>query len=337
MRGNGRSHILALSAALLTVAVVTLLVSVSGVVPAALTGHVDSATRYESLRVQVRRDGSNDVVVIGASMIHGGVIPSVVSEGLRGLDGDARAPRVFNFGIAGHNVLTYPLLVELVLRVDRPKLFVFRIAPRGVDATAVENNRWADVVGASAYSLALLDPFRLRGSIAAWLLDHWALRNRGPTLRALALGLPLDAERLRGEYDPERGYRARPERVVNERMRAHHRAIVQVWATSSRYDAALDLAVQTAKRAGAEVLLVDAPLRGALRDLMRDADRNVEGTRRFVLRAAERLRVGAAFSPPGLVTDDDFADLTHLRHSGAVAYSRWLATAIAAVLSNAPK
>jgi hypothetical protein len=317
-----------------TIAAVTVGIVVSAVAPAALTGHIDSTTRYESLREQVRRDGPNDVVVIGDSMIHGGVIPRVVSAGLRLPAADARAPRVFNFGIAGHGVLTYPLLVELVLRADRPKIFVFRIAPRGVDATAAENNRWADVVGDSSYADALLDPFRLRGSIAAWLLDHWALRNRGPALRALALGLPRDAKRLRGEYDPDRGYRPRPDRVVNAKMRAHHRAIVQVWSTSPRYDAALDVAVQRVVGTGADVLLVDAPLRGALRELMRDPDRNVEGTRQFMVRAAERLHVRAAFTPPGLVADKDFADLTHLGPRGADRYSRWLAVEIAAVLAK---
>ena len=210
------------------------------------------------------------------------------------------------------------MLVDLVLAVDRPRAFVFRISPRATDSTAAENNRWADIVLESAYAKALLDPLPPRGRIARWLLDHAALRNRAPHLRSRLIGEGALPERASGAMDPERGYRSREPRVLNQRMRDHQRAIVRDWRTAPAYADALDTAIGAAQSAGARVLLVDAPQRGALLELMASPERNLQGGRRTLQAAAERTGAASAFVPPDLVSDRDFADYTHLL-AGAIA------------------
>ena len=84
-----------------------------------------------------------------------------------------------------------------------------------------------------------------------------------------------------------------------------------------------------ARAVGARVLLVDAPLRQGLLDLADDPEESRAGLRTILNAAGRRLGVETAFVPPGLVPDDDFADLTHLLPAGAVRYSRWLGEAIA--------
>ena len=329
VRGSAR----ALALAALLVIVSNEVLDRSGWPAAVLTGHPDSMTRYESLRAQVAAEGASDVVVIGAAMIHGGVIPSVVAEELS-RQRDGALVRVFNFGIAGHNALTFPMLVELVLAVDRPRAFVFRISPRATDSTAAENNRWADIVLESAYAKALLDPLPPRGRIARWLLDHAALRNRAPHLRLRLIGEGALPERASGAMDPERGYRSREPRVLNQRMRDHQRAIVRDWRTAPAYADALDTAIGAAQSAGARVLLVAAPQRSALLELMASPERNLQGGRRTFQAAAERTGAASAFVPPDLVSDRDFADYTHLLPEAAAVYSHWLAGAIARELPD---
>jgi hypothetical protein len=324
-----RSSLLSLGVSCVVVAVLGPLLSLLGTAPATLTGHDDSMTKYESLREHVRRDGPDDVVAIGSSVFRRGVIPGVVSRRMASLLRPARAPRVFNFGVPGHNVATYPMLVKLVIGVDRPQLLVLLVTPRAIDASARHLPEWAEIALGSPYGLALEDPLPVRGDLRRLLLDHWSFLTYAPTLRAGLLGEESEEPRERGVYDPNRGFAASPAREIGPRMRHHQGEIVREWETSPAFASALDRAVERARAAGARVLLVDAPLRAELLALMDDPERNVGGLRRFLEEASSRLGVQVAYAPPGLVPDDEFADLTHFLPVGAEKYSRWLGAEIA--------
>jgi hypothetical protein len=329
-RGIGAAPpVFSLAVAAATVATIGLALDLSGVVPASLLGQNVSMDKYEILRAQVPRDGPNDVLVIGSSAILRGVIPAAMAEELAVRLDAERKPRVFNFGIPGHNVLTYPMLVKLVLGVDRPGLFVFHVAPRSIDATAEHLDRWTRMVLESPYGRALEDAYRPRGWLSRLLLDHWFLRGYAPTLRARLLGEPLEPRHQRRGYDRWRGYAPAPRSKTTPKALAAQRAIVRDWSTAPRFANALDRAVERARAVGADVLLVDAPMGRTLRSLMKDPERNMGGVRDFLDSAAQRLDVSVAHVPENLVGEDDFADLTHLTPSGAEVYSRWLAAEIA--------
>jgi hypothetical protein len=321
--------VFSLAVAAATVVAIGLAFDLSGVVPASLMGQNVSMDKYEILRAQVPRDGPNDVLVIGSSAILRGVIPAAMAEELAVRLDAERKPRVFNFGVPGHDVLTYPTLVKLVLGVDRPGLFVFHVAPRSIDATAEHLDRWTGMVLESPYGRALEDEYRLRGWLSRLMLDHWFLRGYAPTLRARLLGEPLEPRHQGRGYDPWRGYSPAPQREVAPKELEFQRSVVRDWSTAPRFANALDRAVERARAAGAGVLLVDAPMGRTLRSLMEDPERNLGGVRDFLDSAAQRLDASVAHVPENLVGEDDFADLTHMTPSGAEVYSRWLAAEIA--------
>ena len=327
-------HRLALLAAAGTLLLISAGLRATGQVPQALTGSAGSMTRYESLRAHVDLAGPSDVVAIGSSVIRSGVAPQVVASALEETLPGGRRLRVFNFGVAGHNVLTYPFLVGLVEGVDRPRVFVMHVGPRVIDPGVEHLEEWAEVVRTSAYGQAILDPYRLRGRIDRWLLDHFTLRSYAPTLRAELLGEQVAARpgrkpRKRGGLDPQRGFRRAPRKELNAKRTERQREIVAAWRTDPRYARALDAAVARARGAGARVLLVDSPRSGRLLELMEDPQRSRAGTRRFMDDARRRLGIEVAYAPPGLVDDEDFADFSHLLPSGAESYSRWLAGELA--------
>jgi hypothetical protein len=299
-----------------------------GVGEAPITGHHASMLEQDSLRESVARDGFDDVVAIGSSITLFGVDPMALSSALGDRLEARRAPRAFTFGMPGHNVLTYPLLVELVLAVDRPQVLVLLVAPRSIDASAEAVVASAQTVLDSPYARAIDDPLRLRGRIHRMLLDHSALARRAGTVRGWLSG---EIESWRPEPYPvgERGHLSVRLRAIDDEMLRAQRQIVRSWHTTSEYAAALDRAVGRAHEAGCEILIADAPRRRRLVSLMRDPSVNIGNTHRFMNEARERLGVAVAFVPDGLVSDSDFGDLTHLLPAGAERYSHWLAEQIA--------
>lgn len=326
--GSERAHALALATALIALLAVGPLLRATGAVPATLTGHDESMTRYESLRAHVARDGPDDVMVIGPSVIRRGVVPRVVSSVIAERLGTLEPPRVFNFGVAGHNVRTYPFLVDLVTGVDRPRIVVLHVEPRAIDPDVSRAEDWAKIVLDSPYGAASEDRLRLRGALRRWLLDHWFLSAYAPTLRGRLLGEPAREPREPGGYDPERGYLARDPKEVTPENAAERQRFVESWRTDASFARALDRAVGRARDRGSRVLLVDAPINPALRRLMRDPEVNLGGLRAFLDDAGRRLDVPVAHAPRDLVPADEYADLTHLSPAGAERYSRWLGEAI---------
>lgn len=304
-----------------------------GIAPAPLTGQHDTMRSYRLLRETVAEEGPDDVLTIGSSVCQRGVVPSAVAATLAEKLAAARPPRVFNFGAPGHNVLTYPTLVELALQVERPRVVVFLITPRGLDASADRINRWTEFVATSPYAEALEDPWRLRGRIYRAWLDHSPLARYGPTLRARLTG-EIASVRGKPGPEPERGYLPIEAVEIRPAMLERQREVVAEWKSSPEFTAALDRAVAAARGAGARVLLVDAPLSPSIRSLMRDPARNIGGNRRFLEDAHERLGVAIAFAPENLVAQDEYADLVHFVRSGAERYSRWLGGEIARSFPN---
>lgn len=323
-------HVLALAAALVTVLAVSIAFERSDAVPATLTGHNVSMLKYEMLREHVRQDGPSDVMVVGSSAVLSGVVPYAISMRLALRMDSGRRPRVYNFGVPGHSVLTYPFLVKLILATgDRPRLVVFQLSPRSIDSTANELLEWATTVESSPYARALDDDFRLRGRLSRFLLDHWFLRSYAPTLRGQLVGKPLPPRVSRGTWNPGRGYYPSAERDPIALTRSHQRQLVAEWQTDTRFSDALDAAVEQARAAGADVMLVDFPMSKRLRSLMNHPRRNLRGLDDFVEAAARRLEVPVARVPHNLAGRNDFADLTHLTTGSAQRYSRWLAARIA--------
>jgi hypothetical protein len=286
-------------------------------------------SKYESLRATVAHDGPDDVVVIGSSVIRRGVIPDVVAGVLEQELEAAHALRVFNYGVPGHNVLTYPMLVGLITGVDRPRLLVLSITARSIDANVGHLADWAEIALGSPYGRAVEDTYVLRGRLHRFLLDHWLLPTYAPSLRSRLVGERRGEARERGRYAADRGYIPARMREITPRMLERQSEIASEWDTNSAFQRALDRAVARAQRAGSEVLLVDAPIRPRMVELMRDPERNLGGLRRFLCEARVRLGVDVALTPEGLVPDEEFADLTHLLPEGAGAYSRWLGHVIA--------
>jgi hypothetical protein len=329
-KARARPHVLALAAALGTVLAIGIAFERSGAVPATLTGHNISMLKYEMLREHVRIDGPNDVLVIGSSAVLSGVVPYAMEARLALRLDSQRRPRVYNFGVQGHNVLTYPFLVKLVLASgDRPRLFVFQLSPRAIDSTAKELLDWAATVEASPYAQALEDEYRLRGRLSQFLLDSWFLRTYAPTLRAQLVGTRLSGRSTRGEWNEGKGFFPSPERDPVAMTRFHQYLLVGNWGTDARFSDALDLAVARARAAGGEVLLIDFPMNPRLQALMKDRQRNLRGLDEYIDAAAQRLDVRVARVPRRLTSRSDFADLTHLTHESALEYSRWLAAEIA--------
>lgn len=297
------------------------------VAPAPLTGHHLSLAHYDALRALTRREGPPDVVAIGSSVFRRAVVPGTLGRELARELGASREARVYNFGAVGHNALTYPMLTALVLRTGAPRVIVFLITPRSVDATARPNNESAEVVAASPYAEALRDGAARRALRLAWL-DHAPVARFGPSLRAWLTG-ELDDWRAVAREPAERGYFAGKTRRIGEAMRRNQREIVATWRSAPPYVEAVDRAVRLAQAAGSRVMLVDAPRPQALLEMMDDPSVNVGGMRDFMRQAGARLGVPVATVPDGLAAADEYADLVHLLPSAAERYTRWLAARIA--------
>ena len=326
---TARASFLALGLALAVFVAGDFAIDAAGIEPAPLTGHHGSLAHYDALRALVAEEGPAEVVAIGSSVFRRAVIPDRLGRELEHRLGLPRPPRVYNFGAVGHNALTYPSLTELVLRTGTPRLIVYLIIPRSVDATSRPNNRSAEIVAASPYATAFRDPSALRRSLRLAWLDHVPLARFGPTLRGWLSG-ELDDWRPRERVPLVRGYFAGERREIKPAMRRNQREIAAQWRTTPRYAAAVDEAVRRARAAGSQVLLVDAPRPQALLALMDDPDVNVGGMQRFLREAGERLDVPVALFPERLIREEDYADLVHVLPPGAEIYTQWLAGQIAA-------
>ena len=238
---------------------------------------------------------------------------------------------VYNFGLGGHEVLTFPFMMELIGGIEEPRLYVYIVTPFTFNYRTKFMRQRARQVSRSPYGKALLDDVRWRGKVHRFTLDHWRLVSMAPALRKWIVEWKYPAEELPGFYSPLGFHPFGAEEV--------HRDLIDGLLTDlSRFrsdrslENALREAVEMARAQGAEVLLAEAPLRPDMRDTMTRPGGTYLDFRGLVEGLAAELDIQVAFLP--LDDEDyareDFVDGLHLTPEKAAYYARWLARQIAA-------
>jgi hypothetical protein len=235
--------------------------------------------------------------------------------------------------------------VDLVLGVDHPRLVVLVMSPRSLNASSEGLEAVAAEVTRSPYGRAALSRLRPLGALRRWTLDHVRfvgaasafktrlLEGTSERLKVRATGAPEYApprfsERPRGAYDPLLGFRPAREMPISPYLLRVGRERMGDWRTAPRYERALRQTVARIRRAGAEVLLANAPARPELLALLDDPPADLAAFREALRRASRKLDVPLVLVPQDLLPAEDFADLSHPDRAGAELWTSWLADRI---------
>jgi hypothetical protein len=321
----------------------------------ALIPYRSGETEYAGVAALLDAFGPAEISFVGSSRTHEGVVPEELMRLIR--EDSGRSETVANYACSGATAFENEIMIERVVRDDRPKLVLYGLSPhqlyerrepREQVAMFMDFGAWRRYRVENPDDAGRLLPAVVRNEIGQW---YWTLkyRNRAGVLATDFLewflsrkGRPIPVDDLlygRVFPCPARGERSR-RHVTQPNVSLVNRPLSKVRLRKLREPVQAELypthggqlehvgkAISACNAAGVELVLFELPLSSILQDQYRSIygelvsavreQAEAEGVR-FV-RLSE---LGVAF------TDADFREHSHLNYNGAIRLTRGLYEAV---------